>query len=99
MSTPEQDNKWQYLLAASAPTFAGESSPPFGFITGTMANLRAERRQVEEIERIGWRAVLASLGAMVVAAAVTFSLNLNNVGNDFEPGDRGLVQIQNISVS
>lgn len=98
MNTPNQD-KWQQLLAVSAPTFAGEATPPFGFITSTLASLRAERRQAEEFERIGWRAVLASLAAMVVAAAVTFSVNLQSNGNDFDPGDRSLIQIQNISVS
>jgi hypothetical protein len=98
MNTHE-DEKWQSLLSRSTPTFAGEAAPPYGFITGTLAQLRAEKRQQEEFERIGWRALLASLAVLVIAATVTLSVNSKDRGNDFEPGVRSLVQMENIQVS
>jgi len=94
-----EDEKWQGLISRSASTFAGEATPPYGFITGTLAQLRAEKRQQEELERIGWRALLTSLAALVVAVAVTLSVNFRDRGGDFEPGVRSLVQMENIQVS
>jgi hypothetical protein len=94
-----EDNKWHGLLLRSASTFAGASTPPYGFVTATVARLRVETRQQEEIERIGWRALLASLAALVIAAAVTFSLNTRDSGGDFDPGVRSLVQMENVQVS
>jgi len=79
------DEKWQSLLLRSTPTFIGEAEPPYGFVTGTLARLRVEKGQQEEIERISWRALLASLAALVVAATVTLSVNLSDRGGDFEP--------------
>jgi hypothetical protein len=93
-----EDEKWQGLLLRSAPTFAGEAAPPYGFITGVLAQLRAEKRQQEEFERIGWRALLASLAALAIAATVTLSVDFRDRG-DFEPGVRSLVQLENIQVS
>jgi hypothetical protein len=98
MNTRE-DEKWQGLLLRSAPTFAGEATPPYGFITGTLARLGAEKRQQEEFERIGWRALLASLAALVIAATVTLGISFTDRGGDFEPGVRSLVQMENIQVS
>ena len=92
------DEKWQNLLLRSTPTFAAEAVPPYGFITGTLAQLRAEKRQQDELERIGWRALLASLAALVVVAAVAVSVNFSDRGGDFEPGVRSLVQMENIQV-
>jgi len=92
------DEKWQGLLLRSAPTFTGEAEPPYGFITGTLARLRTEKRQQEELERIGWRALLASLAALVIAATVTLSVNFRDREGDFEPGVRSLVQMENIQV-
>jgi hypothetical protein len=94
-----EDEKWQRLLLRSTPTFTGEATPSYGFITGTLARLRAENRQQEELERIGWRALLASLAALGVAATVTLSVNFTDRGGDFEPGVRSLVQMENIQVS
>jgi len=94
-----ENEKWQKLLAMSAPTFAGETTPPFGFVTSTLAGLRAQNSQVQEIERIGWRALLASLAALAIAATLTFTLGGHDNSNDFDPGVRSLVQMQNISVS
>ena len=98
MNTNE-DKNWHDLLLRSTPTFAGETVPPYGFVTGTLARLRTETRQQEELERIGWRALLASLAALVIAATVTLSMNYMDRGGDFEPGVRSLVQMENIQVS
>jgi hypothetical protein len=94
-----EDQKWHSLLGRSAPTFDGDASPPYGFVTGVLAQLRSENGQREQMERIGWRALLASLAALGVAAAVTLSVNSTDPGGDFDPGVRGLVQIENIQVS
>jgi hypothetical protein len=94
-----EDEKWQGLLLLSGSTFAGESTPPYGFVTGTLARLRAENRQQEQFERIGWRALLASLAALVIAAALTFSSNYRDGVNDFDPGVSSLLQMENVQVS
>jgi hypothetical protein len=93
-----EDQAWQALLARSSSTFTGESTPPYGFITATTARLRAEQGQVAEMERIGWRALLASFGVLALAAAITFGVNTTD-RNDFDPGVRTLVQVDNIQVS
>lgn len=98
MNTRE-DEKWQSLLSRSMPTFTGEATPPYGFMTSTMARLNAETLMLAECERIGWRALLASFAALVVAAAVTLTVNFNDKGGDFEPGIQGSIQMENIQVS
>jgi ethanolamine utilization cobalamin adenosyltransferase len=98
MNTRE-DEKWLGLLQRSTPTFAGEAEPPYGFVTNTLTRLRSENRQLEEIERIGWRALLASLAALVLAATVTLGMSHSDQGSDFEPGVRGFVQMENLQVS
>ena len=95
----KEDQNWQNLLLRSTVTFAGETEPPYGMITSTLARLGAEKRQQEDIERIGWRALLAAMAALVVAATVTVSVDFMNRGGDLEPGTRGLVQVENIQVS
>jgi hypothetical protein len=95
----KEDEKWRSLLLRSVPTFAGEATAPYGFVTSTLARLRTEDTQQEEFERIGWRALLASLGALAIAVTVTLSLNFTDRGGDFEPGVRNLVQMENIQVS
>jgi hypothetical protein len=92
------DDKWQKLLACSMPTFAGEAMPPYGFMTATLGRLREQGTQ-EQAERIGWRALLASLAALVVAGAITFTVNTNNHSSEFEPGVRSMVQMENIPLS
>ncbi len=98
MNTRE-DEKWQSLLSHSMPTFAIEATPPYGFMTSTLARLNLERQMQEECERIGWRALLASFAALVVAAAVTLTVNLSDKSGDFEPGIQGSIQMENIPVS
>jgi len=97
MNTRE-DEKWQSLLSRCAPTFAGDAAPPYGFMTGTLARLRADQRRQEEWESIGWRALLASLAALVITAGVTFSLQLKD-GGELEPGVRTILQVENVPVS
>jgi hypothetical protein len=93
------DEKWQQLLVRSSSTFAGEAMPPYGFITGTMAQLR-ETRQQQVAERIGWRALMASLATLGVAAVVAVTVNFTQQSNnDLEPGVRGFVQLENIPLS
>ncbi len=98
MNTRE-DEKWQSLLLRSKPAFAGETELPYGFMTSTLARLKSERQMLEECERIGWRALLASFAALVIAAAVTLTVNFNDPSGDFEPGIRSSIQMENIPVS
>ncbi len=99
MNNNEPEKTWMNLLAQSAPTFAAEPTPPYGFVTNTLAALRAESRHQREVERIGWRALLASLGALVTAVALTVTINLNRDSSDFDPGVRSLVQVDNLPYS
>ena len=95
-----QDNRWQALLALSAPTFAGESAPPYGFMTGMLAQLRQEQQEEQRLGRLCWRAIFASLAALAVAVGVTVNVHgYFNRGNDFDPGMRGLIQMENVQVS
>jgi hypothetical protein len=94
------DEKWMRLLAQSTPTFTGDQTPPYGFITATLAKVKAEDRHQKDAERIGWRALLASLGALGVAAAITVTVTLSEQNsNDFEPGTKNIVQMEYIPVS
>ena len=93
------NEKWQSLLLRSTPTFIGEAEPPYGFVTGMLARLKAQKGEQEELERIGWRALLASLGVLVMAATVALSVNSRDRSGDFEPGVRSLIQIENLQVS
>jgi hypothetical protein len=94
----QPDEKWMNLLSHSAPTFAGEDAPPYGFVTSTLGRLRVEKRQQEEIERTGWRALLASLVALAAVVTLTVGLQLQD-GNDFDPGVKSIIETENVSVS
>ena len=93
-----EDQKWQALLLRSTPTFGGEAEPPYGFITSTLARLRAENQQQAELERIGWRALLASLAALVAAVSITVGLQLQD-RNDLDPGVRSIIEVENVPLS
>lgn len=94
-----EDEKWQSLIALSAPTFAGDTALPYGFMTSTLARIKAEKRECDMMEKIGLRAVFASLGALAVIAVVTLSLSDTSSHGDLDPGVRTLVQMENIPVS
>ncbi len=94
------DNKWQTLLALSAPTFAGESSLPYGFMTSTLAQLRRERQQDRQLGRICWRAIFASLIVLAVSAGVTVGVHRHvNNGDDLDPGMRNVIAVENVPAS
>jgi len=99
MNTNEPEKVWKNLLAQSAPTFAAEPVPPYGFVTNMLAGLRAENRQQREFERIGLRALWAALAALGVAAALTVTVTLRQDNTDFDPGVRGLVQVDDLPYS
>ncbi len=96
MNTRE-DQIWKNLLSASAPTFTGEAIPPYGFLTSTISQMRSARQQ-KELERIGWRAVFASLGTLAVVVTFTFGMHLQD-RNDLDPGVSNIIEINNVSVS
>ncbi len=99
MNTNDPEMTWKNLLAQSAPTFEAEPTPPYGFVTNTLAAMRAESRQQREFERVGLRALWAALAALGIAAAVTVTVNIRQDNNDFDPGVRGLVQVENLPYS
>jgi hypothetical protein len=95
MNTREE-NVWKSLLAQSAPTFAGDGAPPPGLATRVLAHAREARAQEATWERIGLRAIFASLALVVVMTAVTFA---NLRADDADAPVRGLAQLENVQVS
>ena len=93
-----EDEKWQGLLLRSAPTFAGETTPPYGFVTSTLARLKAEKREREQLDLIGWRALLASLTALAAVVTITVGLQLQD-RNDLDPGVRSIIEVANVPLS
>lgn len=97
MNTKE-DMKWQSLLSSSAPAFAGETIPPYGFLTSTLARLKEEKTQQEQLEKISLRALFASMAALALATVITLGLHFQN-HSDLEPGMRSLIQVENVQIS
>jgi hypothetical protein len=96
MNETREDNVWKSLLAQSAPTFTGDTAPPLGLAARVLAGVRETRRQEAAWERIGLRAIFASLLAVAVMTAVTFA----NVGrDDADVPVRSLAQLENVPVS
>jgi len=93
-----EDSHWQNLVALGAATCEGEMEPPYGFVTNTLARLRDERRQQLLVERIGMRALFASLGLLLIMTGLTFELAHFRQG-DLEPGLRGILQVENVQIS
>jgi hypothetical protein len=90
--------RWHNLVAMSAPSFAGDMTPPYGFMTKTLADLRAENRQLAVAERIGLRALFAALAVLFATAALTFGMaHLSR--SDPEPGLRTIVLVENVPIS
>lgn len=96
---PNHDDTWVALLRGSGSTFEAEPAPPYGFVTSTIARLNAEKGQQEAVERVGWRALLASFAALAIAAMVTLAVSHPDRSNDFEPGVRSIVAVDNVPVS
>jgi len=94
----KEDEKWQSLLLSSAPTFVGDTTLPYGFLTSTLARLKEEKKEREQLEKIGLRALIASMVVLVVTVGVTLSLKFQNQ-SDLEPGIRSLIQVENVSLS
>jgi hypothetical protein len=94
----QQDLRWKNLAALSAPACAGDVVPPYGMVTSTLARLRAETRQTEMAERIGLRALFASLAILVCTAAVTVGIS-SRESSDLEPGLKNIVQVENVPLS
>jgi anti-sigma-K factor RskA len=97
MKSPE-DNIWQSLLVQSAPTFAGDLQPPFGFVAATLAALRAQARQQAELERVGWRALAGALMTLTAVITLTIGLQMHD-RNDPDPAVQRMVEIDHIAVS
>jgi hypothetical protein len=99
MNQPDQnDIKWRTLLELAAPTFAEATEPPYGFITSTLARLKAERVEREMVDRIGLRALFAALAMLAVAGGVSFGVQLHD-RLDFDPGTRSIIQEDHVSIS
>ena len=94
----ENLSRWHNLLALSAPTFAGDDTPPYGFATRIVARLHAEVYQQELVERIGLRAFFAALGLLLLTAGLTFTLDESNRG-DLEPGLKSIAQVEDVQFS
>lgn len=93
-----EDEKWQSLLSRSASTFAGDTTPPYGFLTNTLARLKEEKRLEAEMDKISFRALFASMAALVIMVGITVSIHLHK-SNDLEPGMRSLIQVENVQLS
>jgi len=96
---PSQDDlKWQALLARSAATFAGEEAPPFGFLTSTLARLKAEKRERDLLELIGLRALFTALAVFVAVSGLTIGIQLQH-RIDFDPSLKGIIQAEDIPIA
>jgi hypothetical protein len=90
--------RWENLLAMSAATFEPPAEPAFGLATAVLARLREDELSQALAERIGLRAIFASVGALVLV--FLFSVTAQHFQqNDFEPGLRSIVQVQNVPLS
>lgn len=90
-----EDNVWTLLLAQSAPTFLGNATPPLGLAARVLAGAREARVQEEAWERVGLRAILASLAAVAVLTAVTLS---SWHRDDVDVPVRGLAALEHVQV-
>jgi len=92
----KEDIVWESLLAQSAPAFAVEAVPPFGLATRVLAAVREQQEQVAVWDRVGRRAIFASLAAVLAIAALTVARQAHD---DDDPSVKSLALVENIQVS
>jgi len=97
-SQPQDDKTWQALLAHSAPTFTGETTPPFGFVTSTLTKLRAEKGEKELLEKIGLRALFASLCVLIAVTGFSAGLQMRD-RFDIDPGLRSIISVDRVTIA
>jgi hypothetical protein len=94
----QEDAAWQSLLARANPTFTGNASPPYGFVTRAMARLKSERGEREILERIGLRAFFSSLAVLVAVVGFTVGLQIQD-RFDLEPGLNSVFQVDDVPLA
>lgn len=94
----KEDEKWQSLLSLSQPTFSVEPTLPYGLMTRTLAQLAAEKRQEAMVERIGFRALFASLVVLAVTAGLAYHAQ-RAVHIDLDSGVPGLLRMEKLPLS
>jgi hypothetical protein len=92
-----EDAKWAALLARSTPTFAGETTLPFGFLTSTLARIKVNRER-EVFERIGLRSLFAAVAILIVVGGVSVDVQLHS-HTDFDPAVKSLIQADEEPIS
>jgi O-antigen ligase len=92
----KEDQVWENLLAQSASSFDGEQAPPYGLTTRILAAVREQRAEEALWERIGRRAIFASLAAVVGIALVTF---VRHDSDDLDPAVKSVAVVENVQVS
>lgn len=93
-----EDHVWESLLLQSAPAFAGETVPPFGFSTHMLAGLRDQQREEAAWERTGLRAIFASLAAVAGLALVTLAVTKHE-SDDIDPAVQSMALVEHVQVS
>ncbi len=92
----KEDMMWESLLAKSAPTFAGKTTPPYGLTTRILASVRDQRQQEVIWERVGRRAIFAALAAVVGIALLTF---VRHDSDDLDPAVKSVALVEDVQVS
>jgi len=92
----KEDMMWESLLAKSAPAFAGEATPPYGLTTRILSAVREQQQQQAAWERMGLRAIFASLAAVVGIALLTF---VRHDPDDLDPAVKSVALVENVQVS
>jgi len=97
-TNPQENEKWHALLERSKPTFEGDNALPFGFLTSTLARLKEEKRDRDLLERIGMRALFASMAILITVIGVSVGVQLQN-RFDFDPAVQSLLQADDVPIS
>jgi len=93
-----QDQRWQALLTRSTPTFVGDTTLPFGFLTQTLARIKSESREREIFERIGLRSLFVAISVLIAIVGVSISVQLQS-RSDFDPAVKSLLQADDVPIS